>query len=288
MKTNERLSTGSEAEVIDHTRKAIEALGGEYSSEAQGFFDSQVGNLYELLQGEGVDEKQADFLLEETANSILDRFSSEYHRNIEIVRDRRVGREDRLTASRRQEDLFALARQDILAAIGMQGDSYNRDYLQKENIRKILSEASERDGSSFNPLRALGFIVENEDGQDVFRFPEEIMTSEIDAMWKKYISSVQEHLRASSGLSSGHSTPEKLIETDNKRRVAHDSLAVALQALLGMDDFDELRSMVTKMREGAFPGVKTGEEARLARKLTEGLTVTDALRESLLSRADLS
>lgn len=266
--------------------------------------------LEELVSGWGMDELQAiypdthmlealrvasesgdvdafDMLIGDATKDFLLNNSREFNDNIKTVRSRSTEESKRLEARNRQRALIALAREAISKTAGAREEhAVDQEYWAREKITSILLEAKSSDGEAFNPLRTLGFVQRSDDGEERFRFPKEIMPVTTIAKWQAYIDAVKAHLKTEGSLRSGLTDKGELMRADLHRKVAHDSVTRDLADLLGVDDFEEMRRTVAKMRDGSFPNTATNEEARVNKTLKEGLTVSTAMRHHLFPEGE--
>ena len=239
-----------------------------------------------LIQRVVDNETELDATLDDLADGILQRYSKEYRENLAIVRRRGSSRSPEADeATKRQRALFAQVREAIIADADIDGVDVNSDYNARLGVENRLKAAQIRDGANFSPLRELGMIQQNSDGEDVFVFPADIMPSSTVEKWSAYMLSVSAHLRAERDLYSGRGTQEDLMRADSARANAHNLITNDLKGLLGVDDFEEMRRTVAKMRDGSFPNISTGEESRVNEKIKSGLSDAAArgvMRDRLL------
>jgi hypothetical protein len=233
-----------------------------------------------IIREASVDDDELDIALDDAAADVLARFHPGFFDNIRAARNRHNPEEARV-AVRRQRDLFAAAKAALLTEAGVYSSEINKDHEAREVIRVKLQAARERNGDDFNPLRELGMIVQDSEGRDVFTFPVEIMPKTTQEKWHAYMRSVKAHIMAGNANRSGRGTQEDLMRADGARKNAHDLLTNDMMILLGMADFEEMRRTIAKMRDGSFPNVATGEEARVNAKLRTGITTAEAMREDL-------
>lgn len=230
----------------------------------------------------GADEDELDMLLDDIAVGILKSHSPQFEENLKAVRDRRASESDRAAARDRQTSLILRTREAVLLEAGINPElSVSEDERERQAVRNRLYGARERDGDDFNPLREIGMIQTDSEGNDRFRFPKEVMPKITVGKWNTYVDAVKAHLKSENAVKSGRVDRSELVQADQHRKIAHDSITRDLMNLLGVTDFEEMRRTVAKMRDGNFPSIPTGEEERVNRQLQEGVRMFDALRSHL-------
>ena len=268
---------GEQATPSTHSlQELVTSWGGEFGD--LGGVVSE--DTLKIIREASVDDDELDIALDDAAADVLARFHPGFFDNIRAAHNRHDSKGAR-EAVRRQRDLFAAARAALLIEAGVDSPEINQDHEVREVIHVKLQTARERDGADFNPLRELGMIVQDGEGRDVFTFPAEIMPKTTQEKWNAYMRSVKAHIMAENANRSGRGTKEDLMRADGARKNAHDLLTNDMMILLGMADFEEMRRTIAKMRDGSFPNVATGEEARVNAKLRTGITTTEAMREDL-------
>lgn len=247
----------------------------------------QLERLHALANNNHQVDPAEDFslLLDDVVTDFLHANSPEYAENIRIVHSNILAPEVRYAASTRQNILFGITKRAILQSAGISLErGISEDERYRDNIRQQLAVAQERDGNNFNPLRELGMLIQDQNGQDYFRFPRDTMPKGTVSKWQTYIDAVRAHVDAENKARDGRGGPAALHEADIHRKIAHDSLTRDLMGLLEVSDFDEMRKTVAKMRDSRFPNVDTDEAARLNRKIADGIGGAAAIRGRLLPK----
>ena len=233
------------------------------------------------------DEDSFDIMADDITADFLENNIDEYKENIRIIRSRTGSKESKIEARNNQVLLFNSGRIAVSNFAGISEDlAVDQDQQARNHIREILARAQKNEGSEFSPLRTLGFIREDKNGEVRFRFPEEIMPKNTKEKYRAYINAVRTHLKVENAVRSGVSDKHALVLADQHRKIAHDSVTMELDKLLNMNDFDEMRRTVAKMRDGSFPNVATSEESRVNSKLQEGLSYSEAIRNHLFPEGE--
>lgn len=233
--------------------------------------------------------------LEDVAFSLAEYLHGEEIRgNISIIRDPSAPKEAQRQARDAQLKLLQKCEQQILELAGLDISKNKSDTaIAKEAIEKKLVDAQREDGDAFDPLRTLGILQQNNQGEMVFVYPRNIFPKSTNDKWDKYVIAVSQHMDIASRFGKGLSTKEDIVEADRSRRIMHNAISRDVQNILGLSgkewDFEESRKLVAKMRENRFPNMLTGEAARTARATIAGIvgmTVVKDMRRRLLPGYD--
>ena len=185
-----------------------------------------------------------------------------------------------------QLTLFNQAKHYILDFAGLPTNLADDEVdIVRANIERLIHESQSISAlNDDGPLTALGILVRDKEGRERFTYPEGLFTTATDEKWSAYLASVKRHLKAANDSRIGVAIPNDLRDADQKRRIAHDSLSIEIKNLLGLNwDLQDVRNLVSKMRDSRYPNATSGEKARTNEALIEGMTVVRALREHLTS-----
>lgn len=238
----------------------------------------------ELLRSSHKSGNTDDFeaLLDDTTTEFLATRNPQFAQNIRAMRATQ-NPELQGEIRDRQLALYDQAKAIILETAGISEDASKSDLDRaREAITVRLQSAYERDGDHYDPLATLKILQEDEDGQEVFTYPNGLFPKETDDRWSAYIDAVKRHVQVSNKLANGLAAQGDVVQADYERRMAHNALARDLQHMLGKpgDDFEEYRKLAAKMREQRFPSVETSEKSRT--NLMIGTSAIEAMHSHLL------
>jgi len=192
---------------------------------------------------------------------------NEVRDNIVMVRSRDKAKQQEGKESQNQL-LFKVKNQIIsLTGIDYMDNEIERQ-MAKNNVKEIILQSGA--AGSHEALTTLGILSKDQDGNDRFTYPRDLMPSSTNKKWDEYVAAVKTHLSSQAGVSQGRLTPDDLKADDMSRRIAHNTIATELMDVLQLpnDDsegawsFETTRRLVTKMREARFPDRSTGEADR--------------------------
>ncbi len=220
--------------------------------------------------------------------------NEEFRDNVRKLRGRRLSPEETTRVQSKQQALFNYVKVALMETAGIPTEAALSDIeLGKKMVQDRLN-SSDIDIKSVNDvLRVLGVIHQDEnDEKPKFVYPEGLFPNSIDDKWKRYLGAVVNHMRTARDFESGlnYMTKHDVMRADSTRKIAHDSVAKSMDAILGLDklpesewDFDKTRRLVDKMREERYPSIDTNEEMSTANAISKALGVEAFAALSILS-----
>lgn len=127
-------------------------------------------------------------------------------------------------------------------------------------------------------LRKVGILQEDEHGDAVFHYPEDLFPESINDKWRLYLVAVENHMGIGNEVRRGGRAPKDLETADSARKFAHDRISEDMHEILGFKNlpeeqwgFKRTRELVAKMREAKFVGKQTGESVVTSQALARGM-----------------
>jgi len=196
----------------------------------------------------------------------------EFLANIQTLKEGRqtsTGPKDEDAIRVRQNEIFNEYKKTIVSIAGLpDGLGLDEYEVAKDRVQNLIKDTVQS-GSPQNVLKALGILKVNEEGSEIFAYPNGLFPAETNKKWDLYLASVREHLRKERGVVAGTLPKEELETTDRMRRLAHNSVTTDVNSILGLDklpesewSYEKTRNLVAKMRDERYPTVETAEKAR--------------------------
>lgn len=243
----------------------------------------QIDTLSRLqaLEKAGDESDFDEYLQDIAARYLANEKADQFQANIDTLRAAKTA-QDVDAARAAQKALFTEAKKIVLAKAGLPEELAIDAMTQaRSRIAEMLMSAKLSQGSDLSPLRVLGILKEDTEGNDYFVYPRGLFPAEVDVRWSAYISAVKAHVSSAKDLELGFGLKSLVIESDRHRRSAHDALSRDIHSLLHLElvtertwKFEDTRELVAKMRENRFPNVATGEADRTDRAIMHGIGKT--------------
>lgn len=246
-------------------------------------------NLDELqtLAADETERERLDVFLDDLTYAALENHE-EFRANRKLMSSRGISKDAQMEIRDKQRSIFEQYRNGIIEAAGLPSETAISDVERsKQNISGIVAEAIGEPGSdnAVKVLEALGIITYDGENREIFTYPRNLFPKTTDNKWDAYLESVKQHLRIERAVHNGTVDKTELGEADTVRRVAHNSVAREVDALLGLDqlpdstwDFENTRNLLAKMRDSRFPTVRTAEKFTTEEAVLEGVIGLQALR----------
>jgi hypothetical protein len=163
----------------------------------------------------------------------------------------------------RQKELYATYRNWIIIESGLPDDArFSEIEKASDNVKDILKRAYPSGEYSPNDaLKTLNILSCDDEGKEIYRFPEELVPETTNALWMTYLAAVCKHVKAERDLAT-HVIDDKFIvgEADKDRTYAHNKITRDLHPILGLEgnqkwDFLSTRGLLAKIRDQVFPTI---------------------------------
>jgi hypothetical protein len=259
------------------------------------FDRTAVDSLLELSRDETKTEQFEALLDDLTYEALSD--NPEFLENIKIVTEHTVSREQQKEVTDRQRVLFDEYKAAILRQAGVSSEHVKSEMsTAKERIKSLVEAELATDPGSrpHEILLSLGMLTEDDEGQEIFTYPEALFPKSTDAKWSTYLETVRTHLKIEKAVKAKLRAPVELEEADTARRIAHNAVSRDVDELLGFEklpssewDFEKTRELLAKIRDSRFPTVETGEKFATERAVIQGLIGEHAIRALRTRLSDL-
>lgn len=211
----------------------------------------------------------------------------EFSSNINVLKSARERGDTKAEESirDRQNEILNTYKQAVMSLSGLE-DGAGRDELAlaRDKTGAIIAEHLESGESQDELLQKLGILEVNEQGKEIFMYPEELFPEKTNEKWAVYLQKVKDHLKAERGAMSGTMSSHELGDADKIRRLAHNAVTRDVHTILGFDklpesewDFAKTRNLLAKMRDHKFPTVDTAEKERTTTEVMRAARILGVL-----------
>jgi hypothetical protein len=229
----------------------------EQMSRREMFLQAMASLEYNIAAIRTVDD------VEMHAYGVMDKLPEAQENATTIAEIRRNGGDDTEAVSK-QAALFSEIKHEVALISGVELDEErvkreNTKYRQRaKDLFQDMGDVSDRE-----LLVNAGFMREDEKGNFVFQFPEDVFPPHVVEKWNDYLGLVKRHVTVLSKRELGLEDEVTAIgQLDAMRKHAHNNLSLAIKDFLLMEDWDleKCRNFVIKMRDAAIPNISTAEE----------------------------
>ena len=241
-----------------------------------------VDKLRELYED---DDSQAfqDFLDDTTYGALEE--NTEFLKNARRMRATNSAVEQE-TIKTRQRIIFDEAKKYVLLEAGLPAEaSLDEVDRSRQRIAELLNKQPDSDMEIDDVLRVLGIIILDDEGREVFNYPEGLFPASTDKRWETYLESLLQYFRIERAIKLGTRTEKDKEPLDGARRIAHNAVAHDIDEVLGLSslpatkwNFEKTRTLVTKMRDMKYPTIETAERDSTNSAIGESLMGLHALK----------
>lgn len=244
----------------------------------------ELTRLYELG-----DKKHFNALLDDLTYEALSHDET-FMRNAEMNNNDSIDADQAKLIKAEQQSIFNAYREEIAFQSGIpQGEVVNEIDLARQRVMDIVGDRTiNSDTAAGEILNDLGMIEKDQDGHDIFVYPQGLFPESTDKKWNTYLETVREHLRIGRAVRAFTLNAHELSDADRIRRIAHNAVSRDIDEILGLSilpesewTFEDTRRMVAKMRDNKYPTVETAEKSRTGQDIFMALTALKAINTRL-------
>jgi hypothetical protein len=264
----------------DSPEAFIERMRSLYGIEKTSFDE-----LQELAKTEPDSERFQVFLDDLTYEALSE--NAEFNENREAMTSRKLSAKKQVELRDKQRALFSNYRQAIIQEAGLPTEvALTEAEKSKKKVQATVDEVldSHETAEPVQVLETLGIITHDDEGKEIFTYPQGLFPKATDDKWDTYLETVRNHLRIERAVHHGTTDKAELGEADTTRRMAHNAVTRDIHEILGLDkladsswDFEKTRNLLAKMRDTRFPTVETAEKAVTENAILVGIAGRRAL-----------